>query len=342
MSAAASHATSAVNARRLIAITTLVAGERGSAFWGLTRVGFFSAGTRRSGARLSLSLTFEGSSGSKIGSSSSTSSSPSCRPSWGHQAGSLSIPFRSVQIVADWQGQKTSRRTNGRTTPMSDAIAHFGRIPKTLHILRLADESGYRRTIKAHSNLQEGRHALARLIFHGKHGHLYQRYHEGMEDQLGALGLVLNAVVLFNTRYTNTALDKLRAESVPRGSTCATKTWRGSRRSSASTSTCWAAAPSPCPRCPKGCVRWAPPTATSTRLKSEAFAGRKNIQPGSFLKDDSVDGSFPFEHSGLRLSCFSRWAGPGEPVAHHEQLDLMATCGPRIDILLISPTCEAS
>lgn len=108
MSAAASHATSAVtsavNARRLIAITTLVAGERGSAFWGLTRVGFFSAGTRRLGARLSLSLTFEGSSGSKIGSSSSTSSSPSCRPSWGHQAGSLSIPFRSVQIVADWQG----------------------------------------------------------------------------------------------------------------------------------------------------------------------------------------------------------------------------------------------
>ncbi len=101
---------------------------------------------------------------------------------------------------------------DGRPTPLGDAVAHFGRIPKTLHILRLADEPGYRRTIKAQSNLQEGRHALARLIFHGKRGHLYQRYHEGMEDQLGALGLVLNAVVLFNTRYMNAALNKLRTE----------------------------------------------------------------------------------------------------------------------------------
>ncbi|MDQ1038141.1 TnpA family transposase [Streptomyces sp. V3I8] len=35
-------------------------------------------------------------------------------------------------------------------------------------ILRLADEPGYRRLIKAQVNLQEGRHALARKIFHGR------------------------------------------------------------------------------------------------------------------------------------------------------------------------------
>ena len=34
---------------------------------------------------------------------------------------------------------------------------------------------------------------------HGKQGQLYQRYQDGMEDQIGALGLVLNALVLFNT-----------------------------------------------------------------------------------------------------------------------------------------------
>jgi hypothetical protein len=33
-----------------------------------------------------------------------------------------------------------------------------------------------------------------------------------MEDQLGALGLVLNCIVLWNTRYMNAALDQLRAE----------------------------------------------------------------------------------------------------------------------------------
>lgn len=101
---------------------------------------------------------------------------------------------------------------DGRPTPLGDAIAHYGRISKTLHILRLADEPGYRRQIKVQSNLQEGRHALARKIFHGKQGQLYQRYQDGMEDQIGALGLVLNALVLFNTRYMDAAVNQLRAD----------------------------------------------------------------------------------------------------------------------------------
>ncbi|MFF4648283.1 Tn3 family transposase [Streptomyces sp. NPDC001389] len=101
---------------------------------------------------------------------------------------------------------------DGRPTPLGDAIAHYGRIAKTLHILRLADEPGYRRQIKVQANLQEGRHALARKIFHGRAGQLYQRYQEGMEDQIGALGLVLNALVLFNTRYMDAAVTQLRAD----------------------------------------------------------------------------------------------------------------------------------
>ncbi len=101
---------------------------------------------------------------------------------------------------------------DGRPTPLGDAIAHYGRISKTLHILRLADEPGYRRQIKSQANLQEGRHSLARKIFHGRSGQLYQRYQDGMEDQIGALGLVLNAIVLFNTRYMDAAVNQLRAD----------------------------------------------------------------------------------------------------------------------------------
>ncbi len=36
-----------------------------------------------------------------------------------------------------------------------------------------------------------------------------------MEDQLGALGLVLNCVVLWNTFYANLALEQLRARGHP-------------------------------------------------------------------------------------------------------------------------------
>ena len=101
---------------------------------------------------------------------------------------------------------------DGHPTALGEAIAMYGRIPKTLHICAMAAEEAYRRDIKGMRNLQEGRHALAGKTFHGKKGELYQRYHEGMEDQLGALGLILNCIVLWNTRYMNAALDQLRAQ----------------------------------------------------------------------------------------------------------------------------------
>ncbi len=59
-------------------------------------------------------------------------------------------------------------------------------------------------------NVQEVRHSLARRIFLGQRGELRQGYREGMEDQLGALGLALNAVVLWNTLYIDAAVKHLR------------------------------------------------------------------------------------------------------------------------------------
>jgi TnpA family transposase len=76
------------------------------------------------------------------------------------------------------------------------------------------DES-YRRTVHVQLTIQESRHRLARKIFHGQRGELRQRYREGQEDQLGALGLVLNAVTLWNTRYTDAPVAQLRAQGYP-------------------------------------------------------------------------------------------------------------------------------
>jgi hypothetical protein len=63
-------------------------------------------------------------------------------------------------------------------TPLGDAIASYGRIYKSLHLLAVIDDEPYRRDIKAVRNLQEGRHSLAAKLFHGKKGELYQRYHK--------------------------------------------------------------------------------------------------------------------------------------------------------------------
>ena len=73
----------------------------------------------------------------------------------------------------------------GHPTALGEAIATYGRIHKTFHLLQVIDSEAYRRGIKGMRNLQEGRHALAEKIFHGRRRELFQRYREGMEDQEG-------------------------------------------------------------------------------------------------------------------------------------------------------------
>jgi Tn3 transposase DDE domain len=104
---------------------------------------------------------------------------------------------------------------SGQPTQLGDALAHFGRIYKTQHVLAYVDTDSYRRDVKSIRNLQESRHSLARHVFHGRKGELRCAYTEGMEDQLGALGLVLNCITLWNTVYLDAALARLRAEGYP-------------------------------------------------------------------------------------------------------------------------------
>lgn len=104
---------------------------------------------------------------------------------------------------------------DGHSTALGEAINTYGRIFKSLHVLTLIDDEGMRRGIKGMRNLQEGRHALAEKVFHGRKGQVFQRYYQGMEDQLGALGIVLNCLVLWNTVYIDDALTQLRAQGYP-------------------------------------------------------------------------------------------------------------------------------
>jgi hypothetical protein len=84
--------------------------------------------------------------------------------------------------------------------------------PAVLHTLTYIDDEAKRRGTLTQLNRGEGRHSVARAVFHGKRGELRQHYREGQEDQLGALGLVLNMIVLWNTSYLEAALNQLRAD----------------------------------------------------------------------------------------------------------------------------------
>ena len=91
------------------------------------------------------------------------------------------------------------------------ALRDLGRIIKTLFLLTYIDDVDYQQRIHAQLNRHESRHSLARALFHGERGQLRQKYREGQEDQLSALGLVVNIVALWNTIYCQAALDRLRS-----------------------------------------------------------------------------------------------------------------------------------
>jgi len=106
---------------------------------------------------------------------------------------------------------------DGHPTPLGQAFVEYGRIAKTLHLLALVDpiDGTYQRRMNRQLTVQESRHRPGRKICHGNRGQIRQAYREGQEDQLAALGLVLNAVVLWNTRYLDAIVEQLRANGQP-------------------------------------------------------------------------------------------------------------------------------
>jgi len=98
-----------------------------------------------------------------------------------------------------------------RSSWVSGKPGQSGAVRRTLYLSAYVQDEAYRRRILVQLNRGEGRHAVARAVFHGKKGELHQRYREGMKDQLGALGPVVNAVVLWNTRCLQQALQEHQA-----------------------------------------------------------------------------------------------------------------------------------
>lgn len=98
----------------------------------------------------------------------------------------------------------------GHTSTLGRAIAELGRIEKSLFLLSWIDDITYGRRASTQLTRIEGRHRLAGAICFGRKGKLYEQYREGQEDELNTLGLMLNMVVLWTTRYMDAALNHLR------------------------------------------------------------------------------------------------------------------------------------
>ena len=106
---------------------------------------------------------------------------------------------------------KTLLKTK-KPSALAKAFINLGRINKTIYLLNYIDDEEYRRRILKQLNRGEARHFVARSICHGNRGEIRQRYREGQEDQLGALGLVTNAVILWNTIYIQRSFEHLESQ----------------------------------------------------------------------------------------------------------------------------------
>ena len=101
-----------------------------------------------------------------------------------------------------------------KPTTLARALSEIGRIAKTVHILHYIDDPAFRRRILTQLNHTELRHRLGRRIHHGERGEIRSPLQQGQEEQLGSLGLALNAVVHWNAIYMQEAIRQLRLNSM--------------------------------------------------------------------------------------------------------------------------------
>lgn len=100
----------------------------------------------------------------------------------------------------------------GGKLPLTRALQEYGRLVKTRFVLGyLADETE-RRAIGRQQNKGESLHALHDRTFHGNHGTIRLHTLERQSTQAHCLHLVANAIVYWNTIYTQRALDELGYE----------------------------------------------------------------------------------------------------------------------------------
>jgi TnpA family transposase len=102
-----------------------------------------------------------------------------------------------------------------RPTTLAKALSELGRIIKTLHILRYIDDRPFRRRILFQLNRQELRHKLGRRVHHGDRGEIRSPLRQGQGEQLGVLGLALNAIVHWNAVYMQEAVRQLSDAGTP-------------------------------------------------------------------------------------------------------------------------------
>ena len=124
-------------------------------------------------------------------------------------AGSLKMGWVTASLFIS--KLKSFKRQNA----LARALQEYGRVIKTIFILRYLENEPYRRRLLIQINKGEKLHELRKLIFFANEGKIRRKQEEGMSHQAACLNLITNAVIVWNTVYMNAAIEQLKAEGYP-------------------------------------------------------------------------------------------------------------------------------
>ena len=102
-----------------------------------------------------------------------------------------------------------------RQGQLTKVLQEYGRLIKTLFIIRYLHDEALRRRVHAQLNKGEKLHDLRKFLFFAREGMVSQKYEEGQANQAACLNLLTNAVIVWNTVYMQVTLDTLRHEGYP-------------------------------------------------------------------------------------------------------------------------------
>ena len=102
-----------------------------------------------------------------------------------------------------------------RKHPLMRSLQEYGKLIKTIHILRWYADEGNRRRLNRQLNKGEALHSLRSHLFFANQGELRTQSDEQLRNQVGCLNLVTNAIIVWNTVYIEQVLCQLRHEGYP-------------------------------------------------------------------------------------------------------------------------------
>ena len=98
---------------------------------------------------------------------------------------------------------------------LAQALQEYGRLIRTLHVLRWYANKDGRRRVMRQLNKGESLHDLRAYLMIANKGHVRRNRGEDLGNQASCLNLVTNAVILWNTVYMAEAVAQLRREGYP-------------------------------------------------------------------------------------------------------------------------------